>query len=157
MAYISDLQPCTHLPVEDATKLLAVGWLENAHSFSVGNVSDSFFEKLCKLIRDPWQPFIAGGVHDCTLCQFSGGGNATFRKLAIPGRSGNNLFVPGAGVIFVAPVAVAHYIDAHRYQPPDEFIQAVLNCPEMKSIPYLKTILANGGRRLISSEVDSRL
>ena len=35
--------------------------------------------------------------------------------------------VPGrAGRVYSAPTLIAHYVDAHRYRPPDEFIEAVL-------------------------------
>ncbi len=36
------------------------------------------------------------------------------------------------------------HIDAHQYRPPDVFQQAVMACPEMRSMPYLKAIRANG-------------
>ncbi|MGW0731163.1 DUF7919 family protein [Streptomyces sp. NPDC002851] len=32
----------------------------------------------------------------------------------------------GDGRVYVAPNLVTHYIDAHSYQPPQEFIEAVL-------------------------------
>jgi hypothetical protein len=41
--------------------------------------------------------------------------------------------VPGlSGVVYVAPVLVAHYVEAHNYRPPDEFIQAVLSADGMR-------------------------
>ena len=42
----------------------------------------------------------------------------------------NNLFVPGEGLIYVAPSMIAHYIDAHAYDPPAVFWEAVMKCPE---------------------------
>lgn len=149
MAFIQDLQPCSYLPVEDTSNFLAVGWLEYGKPYNTGTVNEDFFAKLCRLIQSPWQPFASAGVHHCTLCQFSGGSNAVYQGLVIPGRSGDNLFVPGTGMIYVAPIMIAHYIDAHRYQPPSDFIQAVMACPEMRSMAYLKLLLANGGRKLI--------
>jgi hypothetical protein len=56
----------------------------------------------------------------------------------------SNLFVPAQNCIFVAPSMIAHYIDAHKYDPPAEFWHAVLNCPEMGSDAYKKALLANG-------------
>ena len=56
----------------------------------------------------------------------------------------SNLFVPGRDCIFVAPSMIVHYIDAHRYEPPEEFWRAVLDCPEMRSDAYKKALLANG-------------
>ena len=55
-----------------------------------------------------------------------------------------NLFVPGEGLIYVAPSMVAHYIDAHAYEPPAVFWEAVMKCPEMRSEAYRKVLILNG-------------
>ena len=52
-----------------------------------------------------------------------------------------NVFVPGDAKIYVAPELILHYIDQHGYAPPAEFQQAVLDCPTMRSVPYLQAIL----------------
>ena len=52
----------------------------------------------------------------------------------------DNVYIPTDGRVFVAPSLVIHYIDAHHYQPPDDFQAAVLNCPEMRSMAYLKAL-----------------
>ncbi len=36
--------------------------------------------------------------------------------------------------------------DSHQYRPPHMFQQAVMACPEMRSMDYLKAILANGSK-----------
>jgi hypothetical protein len=77
-------------------------------------------------------------MHHCGLCQFE------------PPRFTSNVFVPFENRIFVAPVAITHYIAAHWYQPPEIFINAVLACPEMNSMQYKKAILANGGAVLLT-------
>ena len=56
----------------------------------------------------------------------------------------NNLFVPGEGVIYVAPSMIAHYIDAHAYEPPRVFWEAVMKCPEMWSDGYGQALMLNG-------------
>ena len=55
-----------------------------------------------------------------------------------------NLFIPGEGFIYVAPSMIAHYVAAHHYEPPVEFWDAVMNCPEMRSDAYMQALLANG-------------
>lgn len=92
-------------------------------------MSGSFFAKLASLCSLPWQPLVFAGSHRCDLCQFDG-----------PQFSAN-LFVPHGGRIYVAPVAITHYIAAHWYHPPDIFIRAVLECPAMSSMEYKKAIL----------------
>lgn len=56
----------------------------------------------------------------------------------------NNLFVPGEGVVYVAPSMIAHYIDAHAYEPPAVFWEAVMKCPEMWSDAYGQALILNG-------------
>ena len=79
------------------------------------------------------------GWHECDLCSES---NAA--------RSIKNLFIPGPGFIFVAPELILHYMDAHAYQPPPEFCQAVLACPPVPSAAYLEAVSANGGGVLLA-------
>jgi hypothetical protein len=38
--------------------------------------------------------------------------------------------LPYRGRIFAAPGGITHYIRAHWYQPPDEFIQAITASPD---------------------------
>ena len=140
MTAIKDLAPYYYLPSE-CTALLAIGWLEQESEFTRGNVPAEFFQKLSELCVNPWQPFVSFGVHKCRLCQFE------------PPAFGSNVFVPYQGHIYVAPVGVVHYIAAHWYLPPQEFIQAVLACPPMRSLEYHKALLANGGRILIKPPV----
>jgi hypothetical protein len=77
------------------------------------------------------------GMHECDFCQFQGG------------VGGNNIFIPHNGKIYVCPELITHYINAHQYLPPNEFIEAVSICPPMRSMDYLKKMLENGGRDLV--------
>jgi len=55
-----------------------------------------------------------------------------------------NLFLPADGFIYVAPSMIAHYIDAHGYDPPSCFWEAVRNCPEMRTPDFRQAMSANG-------------
>ena len=46
------------------------------------------------------------------------------------------LSVPGARGVYETPQLVIHYIEAHNYQPPAEFCEAVLACPPPWSDEY---------------------
>ena len=52
----------------------------------------------------------------------------------------SKLWLPDDGIVYVAPSLILHYIDAHGYSPPVEFREAVIACPPMRSIDYLKAI-----------------
>lgn len=154
MAWYADLAECDYFAFSDHTSLLAVGWLQRGKPYTAGDVERHVFEKLCELTQDPWSPVTFPGIHLCDLCRFSGDSEATYRKSDGRGTcrvgasaGAMSLFVPGEGVIYVCPTNITHYIDAHGYAPPAVFCDAVLNCPPMRSMQYLKAILDNGGRR----------
>lgn len=140
MTWFADLTPCDFISSIADGPFLAVGWLRRAGDFPTGSTSRDVFARLVDLVRDPWQPFVTAGNHECDLCQFE------------PEAVGSkNLFVPGDGVIYVAPELITHHINAHRYRPPEEFCKAVLACPPMQSIDYKRMLLENGARQLIQS------
>jgi hypothetical protein len=135
--WYEDLTECDYFGKEYAKILTAVGWLENGKPFSHGKVSKDFYDKLCEVSKNPWAFCMFCGKHECDFCQFHG-------KFG-----GMNLFIPHNGKIYVCPELITHYINAHLYFPPIEFIEAVLACPPMRSMDYLKKMLENGGRELI--------
>ncbi|RYG62852.1 hypothetical protein EON80_22345 [bacterium] len=144
------------LSTEDVSKFLNVGWLSSEHPFPQGEVTETEFEKLCELLVNPWNPAYPVGVHLCELCRFSGGNGVTrFKDFQIAGYSKFDLYVPGQGIIYVAPSSIAHSVDAHQYLPPRIFLDAVMACPPMRSVDYFRALLANGGRDLVRNLKDA--
>jgi hypothetical protein len=135
--WYEDLSECDYFGKNFSKILMPVGWLENEKPFATGKVSKDFYEKLCEFNKKPWGFSQFLGYHECNLCQFEG-------KLGI-----KNIFVPHNNKIYVCPELITHYINDHLYLPPNEFIEAVLDCPPQNSMVYLKKILENGGRELI--------
>ena len=130
MAWYEDLSPFTDFGPSCGSCLQAIGWLERGRPFPTGPVDAAIYTGLVELLRHPWEPIVTMGLHRCDLCLYDG-------------PAGNrNLYVPAESVAFVCPELVAHYMNAHGYRPPDVFCAAVLACPEMRSVPYLKAILA---------------
>ncbi|SMC29469.1 hypothetical protein SAMN02745857_03857 [Andreprevotia lacus DSM 23236] len=123
----------------NAATLRAVGWLAQGQDYPQGAVPAAFYRKLVELCAAPWQPAVAAGVQQCVLCQVDGP------------HSGGELYVPHAneGLIYIAPVAIAHYVASHWYLPPPVFVAAVLACPPMRSVAYHRAMLACGGRGLL--------
>jgi len=114
--------------VEQGPYVRAIGWLSSEHSVEKGEVPQTFIEALRKHIRTAWQPVAMLGEHVCEFCPTRMDGRF------IAGSS--NVWIPGDGVLYVAPELVVHYIEAHGYKPPDEFITATLECPEQHSEAY---------------------
>ena len=46
------------------------------------------------------------------------------------------MWIPTESVVYVAPELVTHYVEVHGYQPPVEFIAAVLACPPQGSLEF---------------------
>ena len=137
MTAYTDLTKCDYFGV-DCEALLAVGWLSSGTRYETGDSDQAFFDKLVELAHAPWEPAVFMGPHACELCQFQ------------PEYGIANIFVPYQDNIYVAPELIVHYIAAHRYKPPQVFVDAVMDCPAMKSMDYKKALLANGGRPLVS-------
>ena len=122
----------------------AVGWLDPDNDFLTGVVTHDFFHQLFELLKNPWQSAVTVGYHPCPFCRFTGGPAQMFFAAGKIVVGTSILVVPTVSEVFVAPTLVAHYIDAHAYSPPHEFVEAVLGCPEMRSMPYLRLLRANG-------------
>jgi len=137
VSWVADLSPI-QLATANCGTLRAVGWLEVGKPFPTGRVDPAVFDRLLEFARDPWEPFWSCGVHPCDLCQYQ------------PTHGSHNIFIPGDHLIYVCPELITHYMNVHSYRPPDEFCSAVLGCPPMRSRDYLKAILANGGRTLVT-------
>jgi hypothetical protein len=130
-----------HAPFDDSdldVGLRAVGWLEQGRPFTTGRVDPALYARLIELLKDPWQPWSMMGLHECDLCLHR----------CQPGH--RNLYVPAYQKVFVAPELVAHYMNAHGYQPPDEFSSAVLACPPMRSASYFKALMAGARPFMLS-------
>ncbi|MCA9639395.1 MAG: hypothetical protein KC492_01845 [Myxococcales bacterium] len=124
-----------------------MGWLEPEHEYTRGAVDPSDLRRLCELAVDPWMPAVAGGFHVCRFCGFTGGLECQGIKLT--GLGWSNLYIPDGNRIYEAPSMIVHYIDAHGYAPPEEFLKAVRKCPEMNSPEYDELILSSGGKSLM--------
>jgi hypothetical protein len=131
MAWFGELTECNYFGEELSPFLRAVGWLESGKPFPTGRLPDQqVFSKLVEFSVDPWQPAVFTGVHDCDLCVY---------KFEACGSK--NLFVPSDDFAYVCPELVIHYMNAHAFCPPASFCTAVLACPPMRSIAYLKAML----------------
>jgi hypothetical protein len=143
MAFFEDLSSCSYFGKWEES-LVAVGWLESEDKLTKGPVGEGFFAALVRLCVEPWQPLAVAGRQPCSFCRFTKGpGQLSYRGMTVV-LGAANVFVPGAERVFVAPTMIVHYIDAHEYAPPLEFQDAVMRCPEMKSIAYLKEMKARG-------------
>lgn len=134
MTFYRDLEPCAYFRRRPFCTLRAVGWLSASEDYPRGEIRPLERERLDALLPACWDPFgpYYRGQHSCEHCSGA--------------RGQRNLFVPGEGLVFVAPELILHYIDEHSYLPPRSFVDAMLACPEMGSALYTSALIREGGR-----------
>src|SRR5262245_26309318 len=115
MSWFPDMGTVTMIDAGDHIR--AVGWLSANRPFTKGEVPIEFRDRLREFSQKHiestdaigWGIFM--GPHCCELCgRFMAGGN---------------FGVPDNALLFAAPEMITHYVEAHQYRPPDEFIAAV--------------------------------
>ena len=136
MAFFPDLSPYCYHRSDIRPNTLNVGWLEINEAFPKGNASDAFIKTLWRFCKVPVVQ--TRGFHVCEFCNM--------RRDAVPLieldgeklKSGSSEIrvLAKNGVIYAAPHLVFHYVKDHGYQPPQEFIDAVLSGPEPESEDY---------------------
>lgn len=143
MTWYADDVECDMYGAEFAPYIRSIGWLDHSQVFTTGITPESVGHALKELLGKSYLAITNPGVHICNLCQYAG---------AIGSKS---LLIPGHGFLYLCPDLILHYINVHWYKPPEEFCQAVLDCPPPDSVEYKKRLLQNGGRPLIQSHVIS--
>jgi hypothetical protein len=136
--YFPDLSLCRYHPGPCNTDdwkvpLLAVGWLERDEPYSCGEVTREFKTRLAQLVEETstLDGISFRGYHRCSLCSQS--------SEHLP-ESHLNIFLPGSGVVYIAPAGIAHYVTKHEYLPPKDFIRSALRCPEIGSVDYFERL-----------------
>ena len=139
MAYFSDLSPYAY-GHGSHPEVVHVGWLDNAHAYATGTVDDGLVEKMRRLASKPVELY--RGFHICELCIEP----PNLVKSCLPNRavldpdcswvkwidgrkSNGEIRVSRGGTTFAAPLLIVHYVEAHRYLPPEDFLKAVEEAP----------------------------
>jgi hypothetical protein len=138
MTYYADLSPYEYSRVESSTR--NVGWLDAEHKYLQGTVPDAFVEQLLAFCQN--KVHRSKGFHICELCN-----RALFDPVMIK-QDNQELLLGSAeirvfaqnGLVYAAPDLIYHYVVEHHYQPPDEFIQAVLEGPQPGTPEYQELI-----------------
>lgn len=130
MTHYADLSPYAYTKgsVPEGIEAVNIGWLEPDEEFPRGAVPEEFVQALALLCRDD-RHMVMRGWHRCTLPHPGGEDEYPVRiqvgqdrvslgsaEVRVVGRDGRWL---------VAPNLVHHYVTAHSYLPPEEFIEAV--------------------------------
>src|SRR5262249_36843970 len=100
-------------PEEEQAGTVNIGWLDLRYPFPTGETSDEFRAKLS--VISLWRVKQTRGFQPCYFCT---GRDRPAGSAGIRGAGGEG----GCA----APILVHHYVAAHWYRPPEEFIAAVL-------------------------------
>ncbi len=139
MTYYPDLSPYEYFRDVEARagiSSLNVGWLDPSHPFPAGQTSAQFKQRLLRLCQSDNEVVRTRGAHICVLdnCPSDNPGPEAWDPTAPVGSS--EIRVIGTAAIYAAPVLIHHYVVAHNYRPPVEFIQAVMTGPDASSEEY---------------------
>jgi hypothetical protein len=118
MTHYADLEH--HGYFMPGTFLRAIGWLSAEHDFPTGDMPPGLVARLtlfCSLGGGQREIGWASewGTHTCELCRAHQGAG--------------EIAVPASGILYVAPSMISHYVEAHRYAPPGEFVAACMASP----------------------------
>jgi len=129
--YFSDLSNYSYYLKTPVNEAWNIGWLEEGKSYVTGNIENDFLSKLASIIVGNNIVNVhvnqIRGVHPCAL---SGCDNLEVeignRKIAV---GSSEIWVPSKnpGQYFASPSMILHYMKAHHYLPPKEFISAVMS------------------------------
>lgn len=132
MAWFPDLAPFTGLPGRD---LVAVGWLQKGKPFAKAKRADeALANRLTRSEYREGQFRTRRREHRCDLC----------RKKSIARFGRGEILVIADDRIFVAPELIAHYVRAHGYQPPKEFVAALQDAPHQGAPAFREALLRHG-------------
>lgn len=101
--------------------VLNVGWLGRGKRYSQGAPPPSLTATLKRMTRT-CRAQQTRGFHLCPWCA-----SRLFPRRADGPQGSAEMRVMGSGVAYAAPELVAHYVEAHGYLPPADFIEAVLS------------------------------
>jgi hypothetical protein len=105
--YFQDLKQYEYFPNDDPN-VITIGWLDAGRDFVIGEPPTKFVAALAQIPLSVH----TRGFHGCPFCEKAQG---SAEKL-----------VTHNGKTYAAPSLIDHYVTAHNYLPPQEFIDAVI-------------------------------
>jgi len=139
MTYFDDLSDYGYHSHFDRAETKNVGWLACGHKFEKEVPSLALLDSLWEFCTISVAQM--RGIHECDLCAPP--------EWIIAERNGHRLSLGSAeirvfssprGVIYAAPNLIYHYVCAHHYKPPDEFVQALMAGPSPPSPAYFEKL-----------------
>ena len=124
MTYYADLSEYSY--DADSGPALNVGWLDKEHTYPTGDLPADLRDKLLAVtVLSPVNQ--TRGFHQCELCD-----RPAYPPIDVRWRdrtraigSAEVRVTAEDGTVYACPDLLIHYVDAHRYYPPDAFVEAL--------------------------------
>lgn len=114
------------LPEEIGKKIIAIGWLDEKHPYSVGDIPEHALDRLFDACFHP--VYVTRGFHICPFCKVKSHGVKATRKNRerVLGDAELRIFAEENDIVYAVPNLIYHYVAEHKYSPPQEFVKALL-------------------------------
>jgi hypothetical protein len=138
--YFPDLTMYRYLNQVELTNVLNVGWLDKDAPFPVGDVPVGFLDRL-KLWMGKARVNQSRGLYECNICkpvQWPLLPLDQHPRLDVGEGKGIlmghwEVWIPSLSKkIYAAPALIYHYVELHRYRPPDEYVASVMSSDKFK-------------------------
>jgi len=110
-------------------------WIDDNHPYPQGEAREIFLKRLFEFCQET--VLMTAGWHLCPLCQKRGDIRITEiynnQKLQL-GKGQIRIFYNNS--VYAAPSLIFHYVVKHKYKPPYEFIETVINGIPSRSQQY---------------------
>jgi hypothetical protein len=122
--YFPDLEAYRYQTPAPLDDVVTVGWLSKDHEYPRGPSSAEMLEAVEALIGSH-QAHQMRGYHVCEFCGADPRVMPVPEGLALIGSA--EIWIPSPDLkrIYAAPNLIHHYMSAHAYLPPQEFLEAV--------------------------------
>ena len=147
-----DLSEYDEVQPEHHLSILNIGWLGSGMSYSTGETSSDFVEKIKRLIinseTSSFKPIVwrCRGQDRCPVCDLQDLVLGDGRNIEVLGSS--ELFIPSSlqnNLYFVSPSLIYHFILEHAYLPPSQFIDSVMAIDENSQFDGEKIYMSSQG------------
>jgi hypothetical protein len=119
-----------------------IGWLGRGHDFKKMDPTEEILDPLWSYCRVSVAQM--RGVHECEFCSRPSSGIVERKgERLLLGTSEIRVF-SREGDIYAAPTLIFHYVETHRYRPPDEFLRALVREPAPPSKEYFDRLAELG-------------
>lgn len=142
MTIYSDMTSYKYLADVLDPNVLNVGWIGADATYAKGPVSDLVIDRLKEFTK--FSIATTRGGHMCDLCDPN---KVVFVHIDsqkyLLGTAELRVFSE-QGAVFTCPDMLLHYVQQHKYCPPREFLEALMECP-LPSSPRYKTEISRLG------------